>query len=121
LVPSYRLLADLVVLIHAAFVLFVALGGFLVLRRPAVAWLHLPAAVWGAWIELSSGICPLTPLEKWLRLRAGQSAYAGDFITHYVLPALYPAGLTRAVQLGLGAAVVVLNAVLYWRAFRPRR
>jgi hypothetical protein len=120
-VPAYRVLADLVVVIHAMFALFVALGGLLVVRRPGLAWLHVPAAAWGAWIEFSGGICPLTPLEKWLRLRGGEAAYAGDFVTHYILPALYPVGLTRAVQLTLGVLVVAINAALYWWAFRARR
>ncbi len=115
----YRLLADLVVAFHALFVAFVVAGGLLVLRRPRLALLHLPAAVWGALIELRGWICPLTPLEKWLRAAAGEAGYRGGFIEHYLLPVLYPAGLTRGVQLALGAVVIAVNlgvyATLWWR------
>jgi Protein of Unknown function (DUF2784) len=116
-----RILADVLVLVHFGFVLFVAAGGLLVLRWPRLAFAHVPAALWGAWIELSGGICPLTPMEKELRSRAGQSAYAGDFVSHYVLPILYPAGLTREAQLVLGAAVVVANLAIYAMLVRRRR
>jgi hypothetical protein len=110
----YRFLADLVVALHLLFVMFVVLGGLLALRWPRVAWVHLPAAVWGALIEFGGWICPLTPLEKRLRVLAGQAGYPGGFIEHYMLPVLYPAGLTREVQLVLGSAVVILNVVVYW-------
>ncbi len=106
-------LADLLVILHFAFVLFVAAGGLLVLRWPRVAFLHIPAAVWGAWIEFTGGVCPLTPLEKSLRAGAGEAAYPGDFVGHYVLPILYPAGLTRTTQLVLGAMVVGVNLAIY--------
>jgi hypothetical protein len=109
----YRILADLVVGVHAAFVAFVVFGGLLALRRPWVAMLHLPAAVWGALIELRGWICPLTPLENSLRAAAGVAGYQGGFIEHYLLPVLYPAGLTRGVQLALGSAVIVVNLVVY--------
>jgi hypothetical protein len=109
----YRILADLVVGVHALFVAFVVVGGLLVLRWPRVALLHLPAAVWGALIEFQGGVCPLTPLENSLRATAGQAGYQGGFIEHYLLPALYPAGLTRGVQLVLGSAVVVVNLLVY--------
>ncbi len=114
-----RIAADLVVVLHAAFVLFVVFGGLLALRWPAAAWLHLPAAAWGALIEFTGWICPLTPLENALRRRAGDEAYAGDFVARYLLAALYPDGLSRDVQLALGAAVVILNAAIY--AFVLRR
>jgi hypothetical protein len=109
----YRALADLVLLLHLAFVLFVVLGGLLVLRRPAFAWLHLPCAAWGVLIEFAGWICPLTPLEVSLRLRGGEASYAGGFIAHYVTAVLYPAGLTRGVQVVLGAFALLLNAVIY--------
>jgi hypothetical protein len=118
---STALLAALVVVLHLAFVAFVALGGFLVVRRPQVAWAHLPAAVWGAGIELTGGICPLTPLENALRERAGAATYEGDFVARYLLPVLYPEGLTREAQLVLGAAVILGNAVLYAIAFTRHR
>jgi hypothetical protein len=116
------MLADVVVGFHAGFVLFVVLGGLLVLRWPRVVWLHLPAAVWGALIEFAGWVCPLTPLENRLRQAGGTAEYAGGFIEHYLLPVLYPAGLTRGVQYVLGACVVVLNAAVYWVVFcRLRR
>lgn len=113
-----RLLPDLLVLVHLGFVLFVVAGGALVLRWPRLAFAHIPAGVWGVWIELSGGTCPLTPWEKALRRQAGEAAYTGDFVGHYVLPVLYPAGLTRGLQLWLGVAVLAVNLLFYgvlWR------
>ncbi len=110
---GYRIAADLVVVVHALFVVFVVLGGLLVLRWPRLAWAHLPAAVWGALIEFAGWICPLTPLEKWLRVQAGLAAYEGGFIEKYLLPILYPAGLTRETQVVLGLVVVVINLAVY--------
>lgn len=98
--------------------LFVVLGGLLVLRWRWVMWLHLPAAVWGALIEFAGWICPLTPLEKWLRRQGGLGGYEGGFIEHYILPVLYPRDLTRTVQLALGTAVIVVNLIIYWRVYR---
>lgn len=109
----YRAAADLVVLVHLAFVAFVVLGGLLVLRRPWVAWIHLPAALWGALIEFGGWICPLTPLEVALRRGAGEAGYAGGFIEHYVVALLYPEALSRELQVALGAAVVLINAWIY--------
>ena len=114
------MLADLLLLIHGAFVLFVVAGGLLVLRWPRVAWLHLPAALWGAGIEFTGRICPLTPLEKAWRRAAGETGYQGGFIEHYVTAALYPAGLTRTIQLALGAIVLALNGWVYWTLWRRR-
>lgn len=114
----YGLLADLVLFLHLAFVLFVVLGGLLVLRWPRIIWLHLPAAVWGAAVEFAGWLCPLTPLETWLRTKAGGEGYQGDFIEHYLMPILYPIGLTRVNQLVLGLVVVAVNAAVYgwlWR------
>ena len=107
------MLADLVVLVHFAFVLFVVFGGLLALRWPRVMYLHLPAAVWGTFIELAGGICPLTPLENSLRRSAGLAGYEGGFVEHYILPVLYPAGLTRGVQLTLAMLVVGVNVAIY--------
>ena len=109
----YRILADFVVGAHALFVAFVVVGGLLALRWPWVVALHLPAAIWGALIELEGWICPLTPLEKSLRAAAGQAGYQGGFIEHYLLPVLYPAGLTRGVQLVLGSLVIAVNVLVY--------
>ena len=110
----YRALADLVLVVHLAFVLFVVLGGLLVVRWTPVAWLHVPAAIWGVMIEYSGWICPLTPLENSFRVRGGEAGYSGGFIEHYVLPALYPAGLTRSTQIVLGSVVLILNLTAYW-------
>jgi hypothetical protein len=109
----YRLAADAVLLLHLAFVVFVVLGGVLVLRWRKVAWVHLPAAAWGALVEFSGWICPLTPLEIALRQAAGDAAYAGDFVEHYIVALLYPESLTRDLQVTLGVAVVLLNAAIY--------
>ena len=117
----YRGAADVVLVVHLAFVLFVVLGGFLALRWPRVAWAHLPIALYGATIEFVGFICPLTPLEVWLRRRGGEAGYSGGFIEHYVTATLYPTGLTREIQLALGTAVLVLNAAVYWAWWRRRR
>jgi uncharacterized membrane protein YhhN len=116
----YRLLADVVVGVHFVFVLFVVLGGLLVLRWPGVAYLHIPAAVYGAAIEFAGWICPLTPLEQWLRRQAGEAAYSGGFIEHYILPLLYPSALTREIQLLLGFLVIAVNLAIYGYVFRRR-
>jgi hypothetical protein len=109
----YRVLAALVLTTHLAFVLFVVLGALLVLRWPRLAWIHIPATMWGVLIEYSGWICPLTPLENWLRFRGGEAGYAGGFVEHYLLRTLYPAGLTRLTQLILGTLVLVINAAAY--------
>ena len=111
---DYGLLADVVVLLHLMFVLFVLLGGLLALKWQWIAWLHLPAAIWGVVVEFSGWICPLTPLENWLREKGGKASYRSDFIAQYLLPVLYPEDLTRDLQLLLGTGVVVLNAAVYW-------
>jgi uncharacterized protein DUF2784 len=118
---SYRLLADVVVILHFTFVLFVLFGGFLAWWKPRIAWLHLPAAAWGAAVEFGGWVCPLTPLEQWLRLRAGASVYDSDFIGKYVLPVLYPATLTSDVQIVLGVIVVVVNVAIYGWLYATRR
>jgi len=109
----YRALADLVLVVHLAFVLFVVLGGLLVLRWPRLAWLHVPAAVWGVLIEYTGWICPLTPLENSLRERGGGAGYSGGFIEHYIQPVLYPAGLTRGTQIVLGSLALLVNLTAY--------
>jgi len=113
----YRFLADAVVVIHLGFVLFVVVGGFLVLRWPRTAWVQLPAAVWGVLVEWSGWVCPLTPLENWLRAQGGAAGYAGGFVERYLLPALYPASLTRGVQILLGAGALAANLIAYALVF----
>jgi len=114
----YPLLADLVLIVHLTFVVFVLCGGLLVLRWRWIAWLHLPAAAWGAVVEFTGWICPLTPLENWLRAQGGEVGHEQDFVAHYLLPLLYPGDLTRDLQLLLGSVVVVLNTALYWWLWR---
>lgn len=116
----FGLLADLLLLIHGGFVIFVVAGGLLVLWWPRVAWVHLPAALWGAVIEFAGFICPLTPLEKAWRRAAGDQAYEGGFVEHYVTAALYPSGMTRQLQVALGLVVLGVNGWVYWRAWRRR-
>lgn len=113
LAMPYGLLADVVLLVHFGFVLFVVLGGLFVLRRPGLAWVHLPAAAWGALIEFTGGVCPLTPLEQRLRRLGGEAGYSGDFIDHYVRTLLYPDGLTRTTQIVLGVIVLLVNVTVY--------
>jgi len=116
-----RLLADLTVLLHAGFLAFVVLGGLAVLRWRRLVWLHVPAVLWGAAIEFTGWICPLTPLENRFRARAGAGSYEGGFIEHYILPVIYPEGLTREMQIGLGLGVLVLNLAFYgWMVARRR-
>ncbi len=118
---AYRAAADAILVAHFAFVLFAVLGALLVLRWPRLAWLHLPAAGWAAVVEFSGWTCPLTPLEQALRRSAGDAGYAGDFIERYMVSLLYPDGLTRNVQMALGATVVVMNAAIYiWVIARKR-
>lgn len=114
----YAFLADVVVVIHFAFVVFVVVGGVLVLRWRGLIWIHIPAAVWGALIEFGGWVCPLTPLEQWLRRKAGEEAYRGGFVERYVFGALYPEGLTREMQIALGIVVIAINAVVYLFVFR---
>ncbi len=116
----FRLLADTLVGLHLAFVAFVAAGGFLALRWRRLAWLHIPAALWGAVIEFMGWVCPLTPLENQVRRLAGETGYQGGFIEHYVVPLLYPADYTLGLRMALGALVVILNGVAYGIYFRAR-
>ena len=120
----HRLAADAVLLLHLGFILFVLLGGVLAVRWRWAPLLHLPAVAWGVYIELSGGLCPLTPLENRLRIAAGDAGYAGGFIEHYLLALIYPAGLTQDVQYVLAAIVVGVNALAsgwVWRRRRRRR
>ncbi len=117
----YRLLADLVAMLHFAFILFVIFGGILVLRSPRFAFFHVPIAIWGVLIEFFSWSCPLTPLENELRRRGGEAGYAGGFIDHYIMPVIYPPGLTRSWQIAIGLAVLLVNAVVYWKVLQRVR
>ncbi len=117
----WRLLADAVALIHLGFVVFVVIGGFLAWRWRVVLYAHLPALAWALWIELTSGICPLTPLENRLRIAAGEEGYSGGFIEHYILPLLYPVGLTPQTQWVLAALLAVINVAVYVGLVRRMR
>jgi hypothetical protein len=119
---GYRALADAVLVLHFAFIVFVALGGLLVLRWPAIAWVHLPAVAWGAYVIIAGDICPLTPLESSLRIEGGGPGYEHSFIEHYLMPLIYPEAVQgpmgRGLQVGLGVAVLVVNALAYGWAWR---
>lgn len=121
----YQLLADVVIIVHLAFIVFVIAGGLLLLRWPRLVWLHVPAASWGAAAELMGWTCPLTPLENYFRTRGGVAAYQDDFIAHYLLGVIYPEGLTPQIQTLLGVVVIAVNAAVYalviWRARQRRR
>lgn len=112
---GYRLAAELVLLLHLGFVFFVLLGGFLALRHRRLAWVHIPAVVWGAAVEYLGWFCPLTPLENYLRRAAGQVGYEIGFVEHYLLPVLYPTQLSRELQIILGTAIVLVNVAIYSR------
>lgn len=120
----YRLLADVVLVLHLGFVVFVVLGGLLVLRWPRIAWVHVPVALYGVLIEFVGWVCPLTPLENDLRRLGGEAGYEGGFVEHYVMALLYPSGLSHGVQIALGFLVLLVNAVVYslvYRRLRRRR
>ncbi len=121
IVMPYQLLADIVLVVHFLFIAFVVAGGFLAIRWPRVAWAHLPCLVWGALIEFVGWVCPLTPLENSLRAAGGEAGYSGGFIEHYLLPVIYPAGLTRRIQVWLGLALLAVNVVAYGWFLRRRR
>jgi hypothetical protein len=118
----YRLAADAVLLLHLAFILFALFGALLAFRWRWMPLLHLPAAAWGCFVELSGRICPLTPWENALRSRAGESGYAESFIEHYLLGLIYPAGLTHNIQLLLAGVLLAVNLLLYaWLLWRWQR
>ena len=117
----YNSLADLVVVLHGIFVLFVLLGGFFSLWKIGIAWVHLPAVLWAACIEFFGWICPLTPLENMLRQKAGAAGYESGFVEHYIMPLLYPAALSRKLQIGFGLIVLGVNLALYLIILRRRQ
>ena len=119
---GYQIAADILVVFHFVFICFVIAGGLLVLRWRWVAWIHLPVVIWGALVELMSWVCPLTPLENWLRRAAGGQGYSGGYIEYYLIPIIYPDGLTHEIQMILGGFVIVINLMIYsivlWRYVR---
>jgi hypothetical protein len=118
---TYHLAANLVLITHLAFVLFVVFGAVLTLRWPALLWFHAAAVLWGVLIELTGAICPLTPLEVHLRELGGEAGYQGGFIDHYIVGILYPSGLTRKLQIGLGFVALLTNALVYTCFFVRRK
>lgn len=109
----YRLVADILVVFHFIFILYVLLGGLLALKWPRTVYLHIPAVIWGIFIEFSGWICPLTPLENHFRHLGGEAGYAGGYIEHYLLPLIYPSELTRSTQFVLGVVVIMVNLLAY--------
>lgn len=109
----YKFLADFIIVLHLTFILFVLFGALFVLQKPKLAWVHIPAAVWGMLISLVGWICPLTPLENYFRRIAGAQGYAGSFIDHYIMPIIYPSGLTRELAIGMGVFVLLWNGLFY--------
>ena len=119
---AYSLAADAVVVLHLLFIAFAVFGGFVVPWVPKLAWLHLPVLAWAVWISATHGICPLTPLENSLRRLAGEAGYPEGFIDHYLMPVIYPAGLTPAIQTWIAIVLAVSNALLYgWALFKALR
>ncbi len=115
----YGIAADTLVIIHLLFIVFVVIGGLLVIKWRWITFIHIPAAIWGMLIEFYGWICPLTPWEQELRIAAGQEGYSGDFIDHYILPVIYPSGLTPQIQMLLGTFVLVVNLAIYgWWLYR---
>jgi hypothetical protein len=123
----YRLLADAVLILHLLFIGFVIFGGLFALRAPRIALAHIPAALWGVFIELTGGLCPLTVMEVEFRHCAGDAGYSGSFIEHYLLPVIYPVGLTRDIQFWLAGFVILINVAIYgalvcrWRVSRSKQ
>lgn len=116
-----ELAADFIVLLHFLFIVFVIFGGLLVLKWKWVVWLHIPAATWGALIVLIGWLCPLTPLENLLRRTEASNGYATGFIEHYLIPIIYPAGLTRDLQIAMGVAVIIINVIIYLGVYTNKR
>jgi hypothetical protein len=116
----YRFAADAIVSLHFAFILWAVFGALTLLWRRMFAWIHVPALLWAAYVEFSGRICPLTPLENHFRQLAGDAGYGGGFIEHYIVGVIYPQGLTRNVQLVLGALLIAMNVALYLIAFLRR-
>ena len=117
----YSMAADGVVVIHLGFILFVFLGALTLFRWPWMIWIHVPAAVWGGLVELLGAPCPLTPLENHLRRAGNAEAYGGGFIDHYIMPIVYPPGLTRETQVVLGVFILVLNFAIYYKFVTRKR
>jgi hypothetical protein len=117
----YRLLADLILVMHLGFIIFVVAGGLLALKWRWMPFVHLPAVAWGVFVELAGKVCPLTPFENVLRESAGASGYEGGFIEHYLIPLIYPGEPSRHLPILLAALVVVANVIAYFVVWRYQR
>ena len=117
----WRVLADVVLIVHLTFIVFVIFGGFLAPRWRWLPWIHLPAAIWASALEFGGWICPLTPLENWFRQAGGEAGYPGGFLEHYLLRGIYPTGLTPVIQIYLGFAVIGINTLAYWMVWVSRK
>ena len=115
---TYSIAAAVVAILHLLFILFVLFGALLVLKWPRLMWLHLPAAAWGVLIEFFGWWCPLTKWENYFLRQAGRAGYDTGFVAYYIMPIIYPAGLTRGLEIAIGIFVLVLNAAIYVRVFR---
>lgn len=115
---AYNVAAITTALLHLGFILFVLFGGFLVLKWPRMMWLHLPAAAWGVLIEFAGWWCPLTRWENHFLAQAGRAGYSGGFVAHYIMPIIYPAGLTRETEIAIGVLVLAVNLAIYVKVFR---
>ena len=113
-------LADFVLVIHTLFIVFVVFGGLIVLKWHRIIWFHIPCVIWGALIEFFGWVCPLTYLENYFRELANATNYESSFIQHYLLPIIYPPGLTTDIQILLGSAVIVINLFIYYIIWRNR-
>jgi hypothetical protein len=118
---SYRIAADIIMLLHMLFTLFVMFGSLLALYKRWIVWLHIPVVLWGVAIAVIGWICPLTPLENAIRIAAGQEGYSGGFVEHYLITIIYPDGLTRRGQLILAGLIIVVNILLYGFVLRKKR
>lgn len=117
----YRIAADCIVVVHLGFILFVFLGGLTLFRWPRLVWFHIPAALWGGIVEFTGAPCPLTPLENFLRRAGNAASYSGGFVDHYIVPIVYPPGLTRSIQLVLGGLILAVNITVYWKFISRKR
>jgi Protein of Unknown function (DUF2784) len=115
------MIADVVVVLHLAFIIFVMFGGTLVFFLPKVIWLHIPCVIWGIAIELTGWICPLTPLENLFRVQGGEVPYSGDFVIHSLESIIYPQGLTRELQIFFGVLVISVNVIVYGNLYLMRK
>lgn len=116
-----RITADVVLLTHLAFIVFAVFGGLLVIRKAWIAWLHVPAMLWAVWVVAAHRECPLTAIENHFLHAAGQSGYDGGFIEHYLLPLIYPPGLTESQQTVIAGLLGIWSVAVYVVAYRRRR